>query len=1083
MYRKTHFLFVLLFLSLQNHSFGQSGASELVDRGKQLNYEGYYDSAAGVLRKAMLLADGDPELTIKIQYEIGDSFLNLGKCDSATLVIRKGIELVSNNDSLLADGYRLLSRSIGGCSREWKEAIDLLHRSIMIKEQLFEKNSIELSYDYTLMGYLNHYYRRNDSAFYYLRKALDIQKEKGTPDPDDLATTYFYLSNAYERVGDLKSAIEYGQLSLTIRREHLRPHHPSTSNVISFLGRIYKTLGNYDLALKYLMEGLETRKISLGPTHGNVAASYYEIGTLYGNTFNYKRAEYFIEQGNLIIEERYGDRLPVLYTYYAYLGKMCYKSGDAKKGKELLDKAEELGEKHLPKDHPYLAIIYNSLGDYYADLNFLDAQKKYHNLALSIYEIRNPRAVAKADILLKLGLASSKLADYEQSEKYYAEAYAIFTKKLGSLNPKISSIHQYQGNLKKTLGDAEGAMDQYWKSIEALSYDQINKDLGFDLNVLTHKQLALNSLHNMGSIVKTMDTQNPQAGLERSLQFYRKAVELVDLIASEYRLEDERSQLAQDTRTVFNGAIATVYDLYVLTKDEAYKELMFRFVEKSKSPVLLSRMLENEAKKFSNVPEELLAEERNIRIELSYFKDKLRDARASNDKEKIRQYQTLVFDTRTTYESFKEDLKIRFSDYYAYQYENDVIGIAEIRQSLEPTTAVLEYYESAASIYAFQIDKDGSQVFKIPVTDQLSSALIDYHKSLTDNVFIVDEPKKADSTFATTSNFLFEQLISPLLKNESDFLRIQIVPDGKLSSMNFGTTLTELPSLIDLKYEELKYLFLDFNISYAYSSTLSAKSEAQNLGNSFAGFAPSYSAMLYEDVDSSKHPMTYELVRNGKLPLPGAIAEVKEIKNLFSGKIWLEEEASESNFKENVGKYSIIHLAMHSLLNDMDPEYSELLFNTESDTINDGYLTIDEIYNLDLNASMVVLSACSSGGGTLQVGEGPISFTRAFSYAGCPSVIMSLWKLPDASTNEIMVEFYQNIKAGDDKDVALKKAQIAYIENTDDPLYKHPFFWGSFVVLGDVQPVSSSGLMTKLIYAGISLLLIGGILFARKKFA
>ncbi|MEP5612191.1 MAG: CHAT domain-containing protein, partial [Cyclobacteriaceae bacterium] len=310
-----------------------------------------------------------------------------------------------------------------------------------------------------------------------------------------------------------------------------------------------------------------------------------------------------------------------------------------------------------------------------------------------------------------------------------------------------------------------------------------------------------------------------------------------------------------------------------------------------------------------------------------------------------------------------------------------------------------------------------------------------------------------------------------------------VIPDGRLSQLNFNTFLTERPGAGKIKYGNLHYLLNDFSISYAYSSTLNFRDILKPSSFSFAGFAPSYKEDEYASLDSATHPLAYQLVRSGKLALPGAIAEVSTISNYLNGTSWINEKASESNFKSSSNKFSVLHLAMHSLLNSEEPEYSELLFNSERDSLNDGYLTIDEIYNLDLNADMVVLSACSSGSGQVQIGEGPISFTRAFSYAGCPSVVMSMWKIPDAATTQIMVEFYKNIKNGDTKDQALRKAQLFYLSNTSDPLYQHPFFWGSFVAMGNTEAIGGISQTRRVLALIISAVVLIGFFRVRKKIA
>ena len=145
---------------------------------------------------------------------------------------------------------------------------------------------------------------------------------------------------------------------------------------------------------------------------------------------------------------------------------------------------------------------------------------------------------------------------------------------------------------------------------------------------------------------------------------------------------------------------------------------------------------------------------------------------------------------------------------------------------------------------------------------------------------------------------------------------------------------------------------------------------------------------------------------------------------------------------------------MHAFINDDEPLFSGLLFSeTIPDTSSeDNFLHAYEIYNLDLNADLVILSACNTGAGAIQKGEGVMSLARAFAYAGCPNTVMALWQADDAATKEMMQIFHQYLSEGYGKAEALQLARGAYLEQSDRI---HPFYWGAFVLMGDDLPVIS----------------------------
>ena len=133
---------------------------------------------------------------------------------------------------------------------------------------------------------------------------------------------------------------------------------------------------------------------------------------------------------------------------------------------------------------------------------------------------------------------------------------------------------------------------------------------------------------------------------------------------------------------------------------------------------------------------------------------------------------------------------------------------------------------------------------------------------------------------------------------------------------------------------------------------------------------------------------------------------------------------------------------------------SKLVFAASEDTTEDQDLHAWEIYNLQLAADLVVLSACETGTGKLVRGEGLMSLAQAFHYANCPSVVTSLWPVDDDATAILMEYFYKALSEGLPKDQALQQAKLQYLEQSD-PAGRHPFYWSSFVLLGDQEPIST----------------------------
>jgi CHAT domain-containing protein len=239
-------------------------------------------------------------------------------------------------------------------------------------------------------------------------------------------------------------------------------------------------------------------------------------------------------------------------------------------------------------------------------------------------------------------------------------------------------------------------------------------------------------------------------------------------------------------------------------------------------------------------------------------------------------------------------------------------------------------------------------------------------------------------------------------------------------------------------------------------------------------FAPSY-----EGVNDSIL-ITERAYRKKLFPLPGAKEEVDNLSKIIRGDVFIDDLATEANFKANASRYDILHLAMHTFIDDENPMYSKLVFTQNSDTLQDGLLNTQEIYNMNFKARMVVLSACNTGDGKLLKGEGVMSLARGFFYAGCPSIVMTLWTVEDKTGANLMSYFYNYLHQGIRKDEALRQAKLEYL-NSADALKSHPYFWSGYVTLGDVDPLYDEGLVRKLFYLFLASIGIVGFLIVRKK--
>jgi CHAT domain-containing protein len=292
-----------------------------------------------------------------------------------------------------------------------------------------------------------------------------------------------------------------------------------------------------------------------------------------------------------------------------------------------------------------------------------------------------------------------------------------------------------------------------------------------------------------------------------------------------------------------------------------------------------------------------------------------------------------------------------------------------------------------------------------------------------------------DLAWAPPARRLYDSLLAPLASLLPKRGAVTIVPDSFLWDVPFQALL-----------EPSRRFFGDRHaLAYAPSLTMlewAARSRSH---------APAQKTLLA--MGDPKVPAIPSAKQSGyrnipREPLPDAIHEVRELAMLYGRErsaVFTGSEARESVLKRSIGSYRIVHLATHGIVDDDSPFYSALLLAASKDDRDDGLLEMREVRDLELNADLVVLSACDTARGKVYSGEGVIGLAWAFLGAGCPTTVVSQWKAASRATTLLMVEFHQRLLAGDTTAEAMRRAQRMLRRN---PAYAHPLYWAPFVVVG-----------------------------------
>jgi len=344
-------------------------------------------------------------------------------------------------------------------------------------------------------------------------------------------------------------------------------------------------------------------------------------------------------------------------------------------------------------------------------------------------------------------------------------------------------------------------------------------------------------------------------------------------------------------------------------------------------------------------------------------------------------------------------------------------SVEELQSKLNSDELILKYIALEDALAIYQISSSQIVIETIAWTQKEKELLID---------FIQSSRRRENNTELRTT---LSELLVPNIDN--GITNLIINPDGALFKLPF-----EILSIRD------KLLVEEYNLRYT-----------TNLG--FIHFTPDNTAVsenVHVYAPQYGKSETPSEVRNSTSFLPGASNEAQTISTLFPSLLFNDTSLSKSKFIETSGQAKLLHLAMHAEVNEDYPEFSRLLFSNKVDN-EEEHLYLEELYGLSLSADLAILSACNTGTGLEKNGHLE-SFQRAFTFAGVPATVASLWEVPDISTKEIMVLFYQNLKKGDTKSEALRNAKLKYQKNHKDSKLSAPYFWAGFVVYGTDTPIA-----------------------------
>ncbi len=865
---------------------------------------------------------------------------------------------------------------------------------------------------------------------------------------DHLAMITQLQAILFEATGNYEKAFIAAQKTLKReRRKALKTKSDSSNlaNVYNTQGAIYYERGDYDQAIHYYKVALDLhQKIKSDPPtlvgiNNNIAISFKR-------KTDWKQVHFYLEASKSLLP----------------------------------DQAEESNFEDWIRTEQLLALNLVDQGKFAEAIHLL---KKLLPISKQYEFNENWNFKTMGNALMKNGQA-------EKARQYFHWSLEEMQSIYGIKHPNIAALNRLIGDSYLDQSEFDAALHFFQKALLALC-PNFKDSLGFSnpgLEEVIALPELLPTLKSKANALMQLSKTDPQ-WKTLTLETYRLAIATIDKIREHHETEEAKLLLSTNAKEIYEGSIQFLYQEYAQNQDQYLLLEAFQYAEKSKSLLLLEMIRSAKARQKINplyasdsLFYSLLEKGKQVKTELLFFEQKLAEAQQTKEdieNPKVKNAETALARLYQKNLQWKNQMQSLYPEYYNLQYDQSFADLPQIQEKLlEEGALFLEYFIGQESSFLFVVTIDKIQLIQLPDRNTLDSVHQEFYQVLQDREAINTDAQKAYTDYNAVAyrcyKMLLEDALNPYLTKTNKLI---IVPDALLNNVPFEALNTRLEQEPSIDFGKLPYLLNEVQIHYGYSATLliSNQNRQQEIpaNVSCLALAPPYAEQEFPVKGSLKN------LRSEYAPLSGTSDEILSIAQYFPGQYDRSATATESFFKQEAVDFGILHLAMHGVANFDNSNFAHLNFtNVSTDPVEDNLLHHYEIANMNFNAQLATLSACETGLGKYEEGEGVFSLARSFMYAGVPSVVMSLWKIDDQSTSQLMPLFYENLAAGLEKDAALQKAKKLFLKEADLE-NKHPYFWSGMVLLGDEQALKRKPNRTWWYWGGLVFLL--GLLFFFRK--
>ncbi|NEQ66763.1 MAG: CHAT domain-containing protein [Symploca sp. SIO2D2] len=900
--------------------------------------------------------------------------------------------------------------------QSWQQTLSIYQEIGDRQGEAKSRNNLGIAY-YLLGEY--------QKAIDFHQLSLEIAREIGYRRVE--ADSLNNLGNAYYSLGEYQKAIDFHQLSLEIEREI--GNHRGEADSLGNLGLAYYLLGEYQKAIDFHQLSLEIKR-EIGNRLGE-ANSLNNLGIAYDSLGEYQKAIDF-HQLSLEIQQQIGNHRGEANSLNN-LGNAYYSLGEYQKAIDFhqlsLEIQQQIGNRRgEAASLGNLGLAYDSLGEYQKAIDF-------HQLSLEIQQQIGNR-LGEANSLGNLGIAYDSLGEYQKAIDFHQLSLEI-QQQIGNHRGEANSLNNL-GNAYYSLGEYQKAIDFHQLSLEIKQ--QIGNRLG-----------EANSLNNLGIAYYSLGEY------QKAIDFHQLSLEIKREIGNRRGEADSLGNLGV---TFFEFGNLTAAETHLQQGIKAHESLRVGLEDNNKISIF-----DTHSRTYRTLQQVLVAQNKtNEALEIAERRsahalvELLKQDSASQSDTQLPKYPSLeqikqiaqqqdatlvtyslVFDRQLYIWVISPTGKIEFrtvdipQDTSLKELVTNGQACILLEQCRSETNQTLPTAGDLVKLNDDQFEEPW-QVVEVDAQQGILKVKLEgfegepIERPITDVVEIVDAFNRQH--LQQLHQLLIQPIADLLPKNENE--RIVFIPHEELFLVPF-------PALQD---EDGNYLIEKHTILTAPSIEVLSltREKRQQLPDSVQGaLVVGNPTMPIVKTSAGKTP---EQLSN----LPHAEIEAKEIAKFLNTQPLTGNNATKAAIVPKLPQARFIHLATHGVLDDfkgIGTPGAIALAPSSTGEVNDGLLTAGELFEIKLNAELVVLSACKTGQGEI-TSDGVIGLSRSLIAAGVPSIIVSLWSVPDAPTADLMTRFYQHLAQNNNKAEALRQAMLDTMKE-----HPNPKDWAAFTLIGE----------------------------------